>query len=118
MNLSISVFKKQTKKPYLLVNKIIIDENPKLLFLDTKLDIPKSFFISFKDKSIKIATVDDGHEKRLESDISFYPPLESVYNLNWKNYKGNLNIGWEWIALRSEFSEKERKINRKNQKRI
>ena len=99
---------KTKKETFLSINQIINDENPKLLFLDTKLDFPKNFFNSLKDKSIKIATIDDNHEKRLESDISFYPPQESVYNLDWKNYKGNLNIGWDWIALRSEFFQKQK----------
>lgn len=111
----------KTKKETFSFLKIIITrENPKLLFLDTRLDFPKNFFASLKDQSIKIGTIDDGHEKRLESDISFYPPQKSVYNLDWKNYKGNLNIGWEWIALRSEFFKKEEKlikINSNNKKK-
>lgn len=80
-------------------------ENSKILILDTRIFLSKYFFSSLKSENISLVTIDDISEKRIFSDLCFYPPVDSALKLNWKNYKGKVFIGWQWIALRKEFIE-------------
>jgi spore coat polysaccharide biosynthesis protein SpsF len=54
---------------------------------------------------IKIVTIDDPEDKRLEADLAFYPPVPQVKRIDWTDFTGELFIGWEWVILRKEFAE-------------
>lgn len=101
---------------YLYFLNQIIEENPLLFFLDSRLDLPKEFFAKLKNKGIKIVSLDDASDKRFEYDLVFYPPVESAYNLKWDNFKGKYFIGWKWIPLRKEFRNI-KKVNYKKTKK-
>lgn len=49
--------------------------------------------------------LDDGSPRRLAADLVFYPPVPQVGELDWTGFDGELRVGWEWIALRSQFAE-------------
>ena len=59
-----------------------------------------------RENNIKIVTIDDPEDKRLESDLAFYPPVKQVKSMNWKDYKGSLNIGWEFVILKKDYQKK------------
>tara|TARA_B100000945_G_scaffold319145_1_gene325714 strand:+ start:667 stop:1695 length:1029 start_codon:yes stop_codon:yes gene_type:complete len=59
--------------------------------------------------NVKIVTIDDPEDKRLESDIAFYPPTPQLKNIKWEGFNGKLYIGWEYVILRSEFIKKNNK---------
>ena len=59
-----------------------------------------------KKTGIKVATIDDLEDKRLEADIAFYPPVPQLDKVNWGGFKGELYIGWEYVILRKEFLQK------------
>ena len=56
-----------------------------------------------KETGIKIVTIDDPEDKRLESDIALYPPVPQVRALDWTGYRGEMLSGWEYVILRKEF---------------
>ena len=56
-----------------------------------------------KKTGIKVVTIDDPEDKRLEADIAFYPPIPQLEKMNWKGFNGELCIGWEYVVLRKEF---------------
>ncbi len=58
-----------------------------------------------------MVTIDDPEEKRLESDIAFYPPVHQLEKTNWNGFKGELLVGWEYVILRKEFLKQYPKPN-------
>ena len=56
-------------------------------------------------KRIKVVTIDDPEDKRLESDLAFYPPVAQLEEIDWGLYRGDLRIGWEYVILRPEFKD-------------
>ena len=56
-----------------------------------------------QDTGIKVITIDDPEDKRLEADIAFYPPVPQVMKMNWDYYQGKIFTGWEYVILRKEF---------------
>lgn len=63
--------------------------------------------------NVKIVTIDDPEEKRLESDLAFYPPVPQVKRISWDRYNGQLFVGWDWVILRKEFYQYRESIKRK-----
>ena len=62
---------------------------------------------SIKIKTIiKVVTIDDPEDKRLEADLAFYPPVPQLDKLNWNGFNGELYVGWENVILRKEFFKK------------
>ena len=57
-----------------------------------------------KKTGIKVVTIDDPEDKRLESDMAFYPPVPQLEKTNWDGLNGKLCAGWEYVILRKEFS--------------
>jgi UDP-2,4-diacetamido-2,4,6-trideoxy-beta-L-altropyranose hydrolase len=64
-----------------------------------------------KETGIKVVTIDDPEDKRLEADLAFYPPVPQLTKLAWDGFKGVLYVGWEYVILRKEFSFQYDKIN-------
>jgi UDP-2,4-diacetamido-2,4,6-trideoxy-beta-L-altropyranose hydrolase len=56
-----------------------------------------------KRTGIKVVTIDDPEDKRLESDLAFYPPVPQLMKTNWDRFKGELYVGWEYVIVRKEF---------------
>ncbi|MBS83172.1 MAG: acylneuraminate cytidylyltransferase, partial [Gammaproteobacteria bacterium] len=85
-----------------IINKNHID----ILILDVRDGLTRDQLKKIKKKrNIKIVTIDDPEEKRLESDFAFYPPLPQLSEISWNKYQGNLYFGYEYIILKKEFSK-------------
>ena len=75
-----------------------------VLILDVRDGLSKSVLRNIKQKfDIKIVTIDDPEDKRLEADLAFYPPVPQVKRIDWTGFTGKLYVGWEWVILRREF---------------
>jgi len=75
-----------------------------ILILDVRDGLSRVSLRNIKNtNSIKIVTIDDPEEKRLETDFAFYPPVPQVEELDWTGYKGKLFVGWDYVILREEF---------------
>lgn len=84
-----------------------------ILIFDVRDRLEKETVKRIKEKTgIKIVTIDDPEDKRLESDLAFYPPVPQVKRMNWAGFKGKLYSGWEWVILRREFSEWKKNQNK------
>lgn len=86
--------------------EIIGDFIPQVFLMDVRDDLPLELIKKIKEKKILIVTIDDPSDRRLYSDLAFYPPVHQVKKMDWTGYEGKLYIGWDWIILRPEFSIK------------
>jgi len=45
------------------------------------------------------ALVDDGSDRRMVTDLAYYPPVPQVFALDWRGSRCMPRIGWEWSLL-------------------
>jgi len=77
------------------------------LIMDMRDGLTREDLKSIKKKTgIKVVTIDDPEDKRLETDLAFYPPVPQLEKTDWSGFKGELFIGWNYVLLRKEFSQK------------
>lgn len=75
-----------------------------ILILDVRNDLNKDELLKIKlIKHLKIITIDDPENKRLLSDIAIYPPVPQINQMKWKNYNGELFVGWEYVIIKDDF---------------
>ena len=96
---------------------ILIEQKISRLILDIRNDISGSFLKKIKPLT-KIITIDDPEDKRLLSDLAFYPPVYQVKKMNWSNFKGCLKVGWEYVIIRDDFLKTNNKPHNKKLKII
>ena len=83
-----------------------------VLIMDMRDGLTREELKSIKKKTgIRVVTIDDSEDKRLEADLAFYPPVPQLKKLNWNEFKGKLYIGWEYVILRKEFLKQYLKPN-------
>ena len=87
------------------LNAAIVEVKPDIIVLDIRDDLPRSILSSWRACGIKIVTIDDPSERRLDADLAFYPPVPQVSKMDWTGFSGQLYTGWEWVILRPEFSK-------------
>ena len=88
------------------ISKYIIDKHIKIFILDVRNDLKRIDLKYIKSKTgVKIVTIDDNEQKRLETDMAFYPPVPQLDLMNWKDYGGKVFSGFEYFILREEFSK-------------
>jgi len=93
------------------INKI----NSQILILDVRDGLKKRELKQLKKMTgIKVVTIDDPEDKRLEADMAFYPPILQVKQLDWGSYEGQLYSGWEYVILRPEFQRNYSKPHKEN----
>ena len=84
----------------------------KILIMDMRDGLTKEQLKLIKKKTgIKVVTIDDPEDKRLEADLAFYPPVPQLEKINWNGYLGELYMGWEYVILRKEFLNQYPKSN-------
>ncbi len=70
------------------------------LVLDIRTDLPRASLERWRERACTLAVIDDPHERRLAADLAFYPPVPTVFSMDWSGFDGTLLVGWEWIPLR------------------
>lgn len=84
----------------------------KILILDVRDGLARQELKQLKKKTeIKVVTIDDPEDKRLETDLAFYPAVPQLERANWNGFEGELHVGWEYVILRKEFSQTYSKPN-------
>jgi spore coat polysaccharide biosynthesis protein SpsF len=73
------------------------------LVLDVRDDLSLQSVRALQKQGILIVSLDDNHERRLASDLAFYPPVPQFNDLCWQGYGGECHSGWEWVLLRRQF---------------
>ena len=87
-------------------SKYINENNIKILIIDVRDDLKKNDLKYIKHNTgVKIVTIDDNEEKRLATDMAFYPPVPQLNLMNWNGYKGKVFSGFEYFILREEFTQ-------------
>ena len=78
----------------------------KILIMDVRDGLSRNQLKQIKIATgVRVITIDDPEDKRLESDLAFYPPIPQIKNLNWGGFSGDLYVGWEYVILRKEFTK-------------
>ena len=78
---------------------------PDALIMDIRTDLGKGEVARLKRPGSLIVDIDDPGDRRLESDMVFYPPVPQVQRMDWGGFKGHLFTGWDWVILRRQFAE-------------
>ena len=84
----------------------IYKSNADILVMDMRDGLLKQELKQIKKKTVvKVVTIDDPEDKRLEADLAFYPPVPQLNNMSWEGFNGKIFSGWEYVILRKEFSK-------------
>ena len=78
------------------------DVAPDLVLMDMRTPFSNAEIAVIRDATCDIAVLDDAGPRRLEADLSFFPPAGAA--LDWRGAKGERRIGFEFIPLREQFS--------------
>jgi UDP-2,4-diacetamido-2,4,6-trideoxy-beta-L-altropyranose hydrolase len=82
----------------------IDQSNAEILIMDMRDGLTKEQLQEIKKRTgIKVVTIDDPEDKRLEANLAFYSPIPQLEKMNWTKFKGDLYVGWEFVILRKEF---------------
>ena len=77
-----------------------------ILVLDVRDGLGSTILRDIKNKTgVKVVTIDDPEDKRIASDLAFYPPVPQLEKVNRDDFGGELYVGWEYVILRKEFSQ-------------
>ncbi len=87
------------------VDGLIKKMSPDALIMDFRTDLRGSWVKGWREKGVLIVDIDDLGDRRLESDLAFYPPVPQVNEMDWQGFEGKLFSGWEWVILRRQFSD-------------
>lgn len=78
-------------------------QRPDVLVLDVRSDLARSTLDGIRKAGVMVVTLDDPSERRLSTDLAFYPPVPQVRRMDWTGFMGELHVGWEWVVLRRGF---------------
>ena len=95
------------------INEIVNLNGTNLIVFDIKTDLNRKFLNSLQNRKIMVVTIDDSSERRLSSDLCFYPPAPQTSELDWDDFNGKIYHGADWILLREEFSKIENVLDKK-----
>lgn len=73
--------------------------------LDVRDNLPRSSLRCLRRKSVLVVTIDDLTDRRLDSDLAFYPPIPQLRRMKWAGFTGRLYSGWKWVVLRRQFAQ-------------
>lgn len=83
--------------------RVLAEDRPHAVVMDFRTALPGDEVRSWSRTGIKLVTIDDPSERRLEADLAFYPPVPQVLDMDWTGFRGKLFVGWEWVVLRRQF---------------
>lgn len=76
---------------------------PRALVLDVRTSLTPHSVLRLRGTDTLVAAIDDGTERRLMADATFYPPVPQVFALDWDLAEREPYVGWEWVALGQDF---------------
>jgi spore coat polysaccharide biosynthesis predicted glycosyltransferase SpsG len=73
------------------------------IVVDVRDALSRAALEAIRASGVRVVTIDDGSDRRLASDLAFYPPVPQVEEMDWTSFTGRRHVGWEWVLLRREF---------------
>jgi spore coat polysaccharide biosynthesis protein SpsF len=77
-----------------------------VFIMDVRDGLDPKYIAKVRRRGIFTVTIDDPEDKRLSTDLAFYPPVPQIYKMDWSGFTGTLYCGWEYVILRDEFRSK------------
>jgi len=74
------------------------------LVADVRDTLSRASLERVRASGVRVVTIDDGSDRRLGSDLAFYPPVPQVEEMDWSGFTGRRFAGWEWVLLKREFA--------------
>lgn len=81
---------------------LVASSRPDLVLLDIRTAFDPEEIVAMRKTGCCIAVLDDASDRRLQADISFFPPSGGA--LDWTGAAGEHHCGFDWIPLRRQFS--------------
>ncbi|MEI6560035.1 MAG: NTP transferase domain-containing protein [Rhodospirillaceae bacterium] len=81
---------------------VLADTGAAALLMDVRTPCDAAELAAIRAAGCRFAVLDDGSERRLAADLGFYPPAGDA--LDWQGARGRFFAGWDWLALRQQFS--------------
>lgn len=75
----------------------------KIFIGDVRDGLAQESIKKMKKKGVLTVAIDEPSSYRKMCDLCFYPPVDSVNNLDWDGFTGKIYKGFEYVLLRSEF---------------
>lgn len=73
------------------------------LIVDVRDALSRAALDAIHRTGVGLVTIDDVSDRRLASDLAFFPPVPQVREIDWTGFAGRRYAGWEWVILRREF---------------
>lgn len=74
------------------------------LVADVRDALSRASLDAVRASGVRVVTIDDGSDRRLASDLAFYPPVPQVEELDWTGFGRQRFAGWDWVLLKPEFA--------------
>lgn len=98
-----------------IVDHVDADYGPSLLALtvsraaralvaDVRDALSRAALDAVRASGVRVVTIDEGSDRRLASDLAFYPPVPQVKEMDWTGFAGRRFAGWDWVLLGREFA--------------
>jgi spore coat polysaccharide biosynthesis protein SpsF len=81
------------------LESLIDKHQPDILLCDYREGPEREELAALSRRVALTATVDDGSDRRLASDVAYYPPVPQAFDLDWTGSACMPRIGWEWSLL-------------------
>ena len=76
----------------------------RVLVVDVRDALSRASLAAVRAAGVRVVTIDDGSDRRLASDLAFYPPVPQVEELDWSTFAGRRLAGWEWVLMKRDFA--------------
>jgi len=73
------------------------------IVVDVRDRLSRAALDAVRASGVRVATIDDGSDRRFASDLAFYPPVPQVEEMDWTGFAGQRFAGWDWVLLQREF---------------
>jgi len=111
--LDVDLVNYDSKNEVLQIINIVENFNINVLFFDSRTNMLVADFSKICAYNVFITTLDDPNERRVLTDLAFYPPVQSVHKMDWTKFKGNKFIDWDYYPLSEKIIQNRRLRNYK-----
>jgi len=82
---------------------LTVSHAARALVVDVRDALSRAALDAVRASGVRVAAIDEGSDRRLASDLAFYPPVPQVEEMDWTGFAGQRFAGWDWVLLKPEF---------------